>query len=253
MLLLALLLTLTPTHVRAAGGSPTRDDSDNESIVYRNGAACGVERWLVKTGMDPDVRKVSTSHVVPTTIGQLRNLRPPAVLPPRTRIRPVETTVYALDGTLVRYKEETDSDVHIVIADAAGKTMIVEIPDAADCIAGTSPFRGTILQLRTAFDSRFQPNKRAWQRPGLHVHVVGVGFFDFLHGQSGVAPNGIELHPVLAMTWPGGGAGAVAPVAPVVLATPTRSTPTPPAATATPATQQGALQVTVTVSPNPVA
>lgn len=28
----------------------------------------------------------------------------------------------------------------------------------------------------------------------------GVGFFDFLHGQTGVAPNGIELHPVLAFT-----------------------------------------------------
>jgi hypothetical protein len=27
--------------------------------------------------------------------------------------------------------------------------------------------------------------------------VSGVIFFDFLHGQRGVAPNGIELHPVL--------------------------------------------------------
>jgi hypothetical protein len=29
------------------------------------------------------------------------------------------------------------------------------------------------------------------------VVVTGVGFFDFLHGQTGAAPNGIELHPVL--------------------------------------------------------
>jgi uncharacterized protein (TIGR03437 family) len=29
------------------------------------------------------------------------------------------------------------------------------------------------------------------------VQVKGVGFFDFLHGQTGAAPNGIELHPVL--------------------------------------------------------
>jgi len=27
--------------------------------------------------------------------------------------------------------------------------------------------------------------------------VTGVGMFDFLHGQTGVAPNGIELHPIL--------------------------------------------------------
>ena len=30
--------------------------------------------------------------------------------------------------------------------------------------------------------------------------VTGVGFFDFIHGQTGVAPNGIELHPVLAFS-----------------------------------------------------
>jgi hypothetical protein len=28
--------------------------------------------------------------------------------------------------------------------------------------------------------------------------VVGVAFFDFNHGQTGVAPNAIELHPVLS-------------------------------------------------------
>jgi hypothetical protein len=27
--------------------------------------------------------------------------------------------------------------------------------------------------------------------------ITGVGFFDFWHGQNGVAPNAIELHPVL--------------------------------------------------------
>jgi hypothetical protein len=28
------------------------------------------------------------------------------------------------------------------------------------------------------------------------VNVRGLGFFDVLHGQTGVAANGIELHPV---------------------------------------------------------
>ncbi len=27
--------------------------------------------------------------------------------------------------------------------------------------------------------------------------VAGVAFFDFQHGQTGVAPNAIELHPIL--------------------------------------------------------
>jgi len=31
--------------------------------------------------------------------------------------------------------------------------------------------------------------------------MTGVGFFDFVHGQTGVAPNGIELHPILDITF----------------------------------------------------
>ena len=31
----------------------------------------------------------------------------------------------------------------------------------------------------------------------MPVTVTGIAFFDPLHGQEGVAPNGIELHPVL--------------------------------------------------------
>jgi hypothetical protein len=30
--------------------------------------------------------------------------------------------------------------------------------------------------------------------------ITGVGFFDFWHGQNGVAPNAIELHPVLGFS-----------------------------------------------------
>jgi hypothetical protein len=29
------------------------------------------------------------------------------------------------------------------------------------------------------------------------MEITGVGFFDFEHRQSGVAPNAIELHPML--------------------------------------------------------
>ena len=30
--------------------------------------------------------------------------------------------------------------------------------------------------------------------------ITGVGFFDFKHGQTGVAPNAIELHPVVGFS-----------------------------------------------------
>ena len=31
-----------------------------------------------------------------------------------------------------------------------------------------------------------------------NVTITGIGFWDLIHGQTGVAPNGIELHPVLS-------------------------------------------------------
>jgi len=33
------------------------------------------------------------------------------------------------------------------------------------------------------------------------VRITGIGFFNKVHGQSGVAPNGIELTPVLSIQW----------------------------------------------------
>jgi hypothetical protein len=46
------------------------------------------------------------------------------------------------------------------------------------------------------------PLSWSWSEPLSSADIVeisGVGFFDFEHGQNGVAPNAIELHPVLAI------------------------------------------------------
>jgi hypothetical protein len=79
--------------------------------------------------------------------------------------------------------------------------MIAEIP-APQCVGASSPFLPAIRSVRRAFVARFHPTD-FWQRPRIGVHVTGVGFWDYNHGQSGVAPNAIELHPVLSMRWAG--------------------------------------------------
>jgi hypothetical protein len=45
-------------------------------------------------------------------------------------------------------------------------------------------------------DSRYTVEPR-FRYTYVHVLISGAGFFDFQHGQSGVAPNAVELHPVL--------------------------------------------------------
>jgi len=41
------------------------------------------------------------------------------------------------------------------------------------------------------------PTKFKTSVPPTKVRLTGVGFFDRVHGQTGVAPTGIELHPVI--------------------------------------------------------
>src|SRR5581483_1410472 len=81
---------------------------------------CGVERWSVKVGADPDSTLVNLNNAVPTTITDLSSLTPPADPPgppDNARIAPTETTMYVINATMTLYKKETDVDYHIVIQD----------------------------------------------------------------------------------------------------------------------------------------
>jgi len=110
--------------------APRDDEQENEQVVYRGATACGVERWAVKTGIDRDAGKVNLCTVVPTNIIKMRSLTQPALLPTSSRIRPVETTVWAESATLNRFKMETDSDYYLVLSDTGGWTKIADVSDA---------------------------------------------------------------------------------------------------------------------------
>lgn len=168
-------------------------DQLNPTLAASTGS-CGVERWSVKTGTDPDSGLVNTTSITTATVATMRGYSPPSTLPSNNRIQPQETTVYSIDATLTEYKLETDSDYHLVIQDGSGSTMITEITDPA-CAAG-SPFLSAIQSARSQFDAAFSATG-TFKTTSVPVRIRGVGFFDLLHGQTGVAPNGIELHPVL--------------------------------------------------------
>ena len=76
--------------------------------------------------------------------------------------------------------------------------MIVEFPATA-CTRGAAPKRGSqMARGRTALiHACGVPNTSEFLDLRGTATVTGVGFFDFKHGHSGVAPNAIELHPVL--------------------------------------------------------
>jgi hypothetical protein len=159
-------------------------------------AACGIERWSVKTGTDAGASAIDLTHPVRTNVATMRLWIPPYTLPVDSRVSPFETTLLAVDATLVKYKLEDDSDLHLVIMDPLGNTMIAEIPSPA-CVT-TGPFAALIAGARAEFEASFSVTT-SFKNTNTPIQLVGIGFFDYIHGQTGVAPNGIEIHPVLSV------------------------------------------------------
>jgi uncharacterized membrane protein len=166
--------------------------------------ACGVERQSVKVGTDADVGKINFNAPTNTTIAALRAFATPNPIPSNNRVSPAETTVWVVDATLTLFKLESDQDYHLVIQDASGNTMITEIP-APTCVPSSSPFSAGVTSARAKFDAMFSVTT-SFQSTSTPVRITGVGMFDFPHGQTGAAPNQIELHSVLDIVFNPGAA-----------------------------------------------
>lgn len=142
-------------------------------------AACGTERWSIKTLKDhPGLLPPQA-----TTVHYLVTRTPPSPIP-STRT-PFELHVYTVTAAVTYMHNEADGDIHIVLTSGA-EHMIAEAPNPG-CTTGASSLRRA--QMTAA---------RAQLKRCTRARVTGVAFFDFKHHQHGVAPNAIELHPILA-------------------------------------------------------
>jgi hypothetical protein len=184
-------LSSLDAHMRPDLPTPAASAAGRSGEAEDASASCGIERWAVKTGVDPDAARIDLSAVKSATITQLDALAPP--VNPTARVAPTELTVFEVSATLTGYKTEADSDYHLVLTKGR-RTMIAEIP-LPDCVAA-GPLASGIANARAEFDRELRSSSK-FKRLNRPVTVRGVGFFDKIHGQTGVAPNGIELHPVL--------------------------------------------------------
>jgi hypothetical protein len=108
-----------------------------------------------------------------------------------TRGRGAESITYEIHARLVAAKIEQDSDIHLIVADPSTRgQMIVEFPHPSCALKASRSFRTRMSRARNAFlracgipsDSDFTSLQGT-------ATIRGVGFFDFIHGQRGVAPN----------------------------------------------------------------
>jgi hypothetical protein len=156
-------------------------------------AACPVERAPVKNATDAQASQVGFSSI-PTTIASLHSIPTPSrPLPHDGRIAPAETTIHSVLATLVAYRLTPQGEIHLILSDEERRTIIATIPSPM-CAAG-SRFLSEITIARSTFDRRYVATD-AFTEVRRAVEVQGVGFFDFLQSQRGLAPNGLSLYPV---------------------------------------------------------
>lgn len=190
--------TTTGTTTAGTTGSGPLTCTAPASYNTNNGGSCGTFRWAVKTGTDGAAGSISLNPT-PTTIGQLAAIPAPAGVNTgsSSRLDAAENTVYILRNvTLIKTKLEPDSDYHLPITDGTA-SMETEIPFPNTCTQG-SPWTCEITHARAALEKVVTPGG-SYVSVNQPVTIIGVGFFDTIHGSASQAPNGIELHPILAM------------------------------------------------------
>lgn len=133
---------------------------------------------------------------IPTFIESLQRIPAPRPLPHDSRIAPVETTIHSVTATLIAYRLTPQAEIQLVLSDESRRTIVATIPSLA-CVAG-SRFFSEIQRARTEFERWYFPTA-AFADTRRAITVQGVGFFDFLQGQRGLAPNGLSLDPVTAI------------------------------------------------------
>jgi hypothetical protein len=153
----------------------------------------------VKTLSDRRAKQVHF-HVRSTSVRALRRKPKPGIGTDTPRTNGVEMRTYQVRVQLVEFKLEEDRDIHLVIAQPGhrGQTMIVEFPDPRCNGARRSIKKNAITRARDHLLAACgEPPSSDFAELRGTATIRGVGFFDIAHGQTGVAPNAIELHPVI--------------------------------------------------------
>lgn len=150
------------------------------------------DHYASEVSLTPVRSRVATLRKIPVPAGA-------GAGQPRTQ---PEKTTYALTVHLIGARLMSDHDIHLIVADwRGGATMITELPDPRCPVAARSPVAAQMTAARRALLAAVGPVSAAhWKPLNRRVKITGVGFFDTVHNQVGVAPNGFELHPLLSLS-----------------------------------------------------
>lgn len=154
-----------------------------EATVWRLVA----EIIALKQEADGDYHLVLQGESGATMIGEVPTPQPPFVASTSPFLSDIKVAREAVYQKLVSPLQSNFTPMGRTLAPQAALIM----KSVGPAVAPKASQNSAALQQET-----FQTKIRATK-----ARLIGVGFIDRLHGQLGVAPNGIELHPVLSVEW----------------------------------------------------
>lgn len=159
----------------------------------------GRDRWDVKNLTDESIGKVNLKPIT-TTVDSLRKIKPEKKVGDNMGRFGIEFNTYEINCKIREYVKEDDGDYHLVLMDLSdtSKTMIGEIPDPSCPSVAKSKHVKKFSSTRKYFEDNVRLKGRK-VKYGIYK-IRGVAFYDQPHKQLGVAPNAIELHPIIKMT-----------------------------------------------------
>jgi len=189
-LLPVLLLFFFPT-ILFSQDKPVKapDDGDGSKSVLCG----GVERWAVKVLTDAAAAQVNYTPKL-TTLDSLIHI-PTVPNQNAPRMAGIEFQNYTITCNITIKKNEDDNDYHLVLKSGT-ETMIGEVPDPVCSAAASSAHVNEFIAARNWVNTHIGTGAVANVNIAP-VDITGVSFVDPPHGQTGRAPNGMEIHPIL--------------------------------------------------------
>jgi hypothetical protein len=180
-------------------------------LTAKAALSCGEERWKVKTLSDRAARHVdyNARH---QDIDYLRHLPRPDIGFDTLRQRPYEFRTYSVHVRLRAFVREDDRDIHLIVSRPHHRhhKMIAELPSVRCKGPAGSIKRHAMSRARKRLIAACGSPSTSFHKLHGTAKIKGVAFFDLSHGQTGAAPNYIELHPLLKfrmVNGPCGGGG----------------------------------------------
>jgi hypothetical protein len=165
-----------------------------------NAQTCGKERWDVKILADTAVYRVDFDHPIRSSVRKQTELTWIKPKHNQPRMNRVEMKTYTLRAYLIGFVLEDDKDYHLVMKDTrTDSTMVAEVPDPSCPEVAATEYAAKYAAVRDWIDQHAGKPTGSFKtlKKPLLVKFSGVGFYDKLHGQHGMAKNGREIHPVL--------------------------------------------------------